>query len=56
MSRIATAMQSRLAMLIGEAPNWAGLQAHELQDKAREFVRGTHEAFHDATSKLYATK
>jgi hypothetical protein len=53
MRTVAAAVQARLNTLPGESPAWAGLKPHEIQARAKEFVRETFAVLHDKTSACY---
>ncbi len=54
MRAMVAAAMSLLNMLPGECPAWAGLKAHEIQARAKEFVKRYCQTMHDKTSSCYA--
>lgn len=50
MRRIASAIQSRIGILIAECPAWEGLPAPDIQKRAKAWARETAEFFHAETS------
>jgi hypothetical protein len=54
MEMVVAAAKSLLNMLPGECPSWAGLKPHEIQARAKEFVKRYCQAMNDKMSSCYA--